>query len=323
MVMTVDSATRPIWNSVNRSVENGISTTLLPDAYSELFDDNYFKYQFWAPECREAASNIQRLERMLGTLTAKGAQVAYTHPYQLPTHPINYIPFAGRSHIKANVFDDTLDVGGVNLSDRYFQAIDYMLRIYNADAADFVYEYQQSQYDDPTVPHMAALTHDVDSRSRILIDTGHRGNSLIYDEAIDTITRAESLTILTQYPPKGRLRRILSAKQEKAGQDSIRIYSNDWRQFVMPGAILRKVESEMRPSVTVAAHRSNKFIHAKLLLAKMPDGARVTIGGSHNYQESLVRLGTAEIALQSTDPAVFEKLTSFAENQLSDKELSY
>ncbi len=238
---------------------------ILPDAYSTMLDDNYWKYQLWSPEGRNALLHIRSLQKRLGALGLEGAKVAYTHSF--------------------------------TFSDR--------------EATDFIYTYQQAQAQEPTTPMIETMDFVIDTQTRILIDTGHPGISSNYEEAISTIKHARSLTLLTQYPPKGRLRKALAQQQAEYVPDDIRIYTNDWRQFVMPGAILRKAESALPPQVVTNTHSFNRFIHAKLLIAQSTDITDMIIGGSHIFQESLVRMGTADIALQSTDPALVARVSEY------------
>ena len=63
--------------------------------------------------------------------------------------------------------------------------------------------------------------------------------------------------------------------------------------------------------------RRSGYIHAKCIIFTMPDGQKVALSGTHNFERGGVLLGTREIALETDQPELIEALETYARTYIS------
>lgn len=197
----------------------------------------------------------------------------------------------GRDHRKGAWADDTSYFGKVNMNERNFGSIDYMLRIGDPTITDAVVELLQGDGDTPSID-----TNGI----RLLQDKGTKGRSIIYDYALALINKSqESLQLTTQLPPSGRLleaaiaaaKRGVEVEMITSPQTSNYIEGKGYKQiFGFAQWRTKKV-----PNFTML--HANNTLHAGLFIV---DGCNGTAAiGSSNFSEPGVWFGTKEIELFS------------------------
>jgi hypothetical protein len=217
------------------------------------------------------------------------------------------LPVAGRSHIKTAIVDDFVFIGGCNLD--YPQNIDLMVGWRDSSVAGQLYGHMRSVAEAGHVRSALGdtdLTIDIDDTSRLLIDVGVRDQSLIFDSALALIDSAEEwLTITCQYFPNGITAEHLQAARARGVKTDI-IYSDPRHQGLIGGSgqkVSLAIEKSRHPGemFTHMIGMDRPMVHAKIIACDK--GLMI---GSHNYVRAGVRLGTAEIVLESSDVKLAE-----------------
>jgi phosphatidylserine/phosphatidylglycerophosphate/cardiolipin synthase-like enzyme len=227
-------------------------------------------------------------------------------------------PFAGRSHIKSTVIGNEVYIGGRNLNRS--EQIDLMVRIRDATAATHMYELIQSACKHGTVSEaMQGRDHELalDGYTSLLIDSGVRGQSIIYDQALEFIDAADEWLVMTcQYFPNSTTARHLAAARERGVK--VQLFYNHPAHHAHIHAVahrlvaMRERARYHKELFALQGAKKQRRIHAKLIATEK--GAMI---GSHNYVTAGVRLGTAESAILRRDPAFAEQAVKVFERSLS------
>lgn len=215
------------------------------------------------------------------------------------------LPVAGRSHIKIAIVNDRVYVGGCNLQGSGW--IDMMASLEDADSADWLYQTMRSI---TTGRHARKSLGGVDRGFRIsqsteiFVDSGVRSQSLIFDEALDLIDSAQDWLVMTCqfFPNSITAKHLLRAHNRGVKVEIIFAHPNHHGLIGGMGqhySLLREKSRLPQELFQHALGRNDPFIHAKLIACD-----KGLMLGSHNYVKAGVILGTAEIALKSSDPAM-------------------
>ncbi len=214
------------------------------------------------------------------------------------------ISVAGRTHSKWIIADDTVySFGGVNLDSASFDNNDYLLQFVDRNLADSLFkEHMRLVGADRGAHALRNHTFEVNDKSTVLIDGGLTGNSIIYRRACALAREAETIVLLSQYCPTGKLSRILKRKNAT-------LYFNHWKQAAWVNKAM------IRFGMLFARHQTgytrSAYLHAKCMICTMPSGKKVAITGSHNFMFGSGMMGTREIALETTDPHLIKQLERF------------
>lgn len=270
-------------------------------------DERSFPVLQRIPLTRKSHRLIRDTNHILNSLKAAGAVSAITNKSY--NRVLNR--FSGRAHIKLGIINNTVYIGGCNLTNP--NQIDIMLRWDNAKAAHWLRGLmEQVLTNGNSVAALAGRdrTLQVDDATTLLVDAGVRHQSIILEHALRTIDEAREWIVVTcQFFPSGVTARHLTAAH-KRGVD-VRMYFNHPATH-QPGInVLMHVgtthERTRQPGVLFAGQlpRRFPFMHAKLLATEQS-----VMLGSHNYMPLGVRWGTAESALLRRDPALALRATA-------------
>lgn len=219
---------------------------------------------------------------------------------------VQRVPYLiGRTHSKWTIIDDNVfSFGGVNLNQSgVLERTDYIFHIKDSTIADrLVAEQQLIEKADPQRKRINdhRITTDY---GELLLDSGRYGHSVIYSRALKLARNAKELIVVTQYCPSGKLATILHRKNAL-------VYFNpkgtaaDIANNFMIGT--KKAVSE-QPN----AYTRPRYLHAKFIIATMPDGSKRALTGSHNFTAIGVHTGTREIALETSRPDIINQLEDF------------
>ena len=237
---------------------------------------------------------------------------------RLKKHGINFrwlgrtgnIPLMGRTHSKWIIIDDTVYAfGGINLDQESFDNTDYMLKYQDIHLADQLFNEHTRLVGADRGGH-ASRSHQVSLKNgdTVLIDGGLFGDSIIYRRACRLARQAESIVLVSQYCPTGKLNRILRRKKAT-------VYFNHWRQANWLNKIMIQVGMLFAKQHTLY-HRT-PYLHAKFIIFTMPGGQQIALTGSHNFMVGSDRVGTREIALETTDKKIIAQLERFLAEQVA------
>lgn len=226
-----------------------------------------------------------------------------------PPRLLNFIlPITGRNHMKLYIADSTAWIGGLNLYDKSFKYADFMvkhtdLRVVNALIHLFLKMGKHTLEKD-----YARKLNETDT---LLVDCGYRNSSIILDAAIEEVSRAKKqVLMMSQMMPEGRLLDTMIELSERNTPVTIVTSSKRNSMFkTFPNNIpFNQFLLKTLGKKNITLIHLNKKVHAKLILV---DG-EVALYGSHNFVDTGVRLGTAEIAMKTTDKRLIKQLDKFA-----------
>lgn len=226
--------------------------------------------------------------------------------------PKRYIirPFSGRSHIKLAIVNNISYIGGCNLDGA--KNSDYMARSTNAAQSKWLYDTLLPAYRNGHIGDNLHFTDQSFSPSKnlsVLLDSGAKSQSLIYDTALKLIDESTDWLVLTcQFFPQGKIADHLVAAHERGVNVRI-IYNHPLRYTDIFGKSLHSFHKLwMKQRVPKEFFKDERPRNASYLHAKILATENGGIIGSHNFVSESVRLGTAELALYGNTPKFALKL---------------
>lgn len=222
----------------------------------------------------------------------------------LPQHGW-HLPISGRSHIKIAIIGDRAFVGGCNLQGD--SSVDMMISWKSRKNADDLYTTMLRIIQSKHVGQALECTDRgiaVDGKAEFLIDSGARGQSLIFDEAMRLIDSSKEWLVITcQFFPNSITAQHLLQAMRRGVKVEV-VFAHPKYHGIIGGfgqrvSILRERTRLPRTLFSHALSRKDPMLHAKLIASDA--GCMI---GSHNYVTAGVILGTAEIAIKSDDEAL-------------------
>lgn len=256
--------------------------------------------RFKPTQRRYAAELHQKNRVMIQTLKAAGVVVSFVNK---PDWLAKILAVAGRNHIKMYMVDEKIVwLGGVNILDLALQHLDFMVSY--SDSV-LISTLKKAFFDTKWQNEIVPFGDD----STLLIDGGKRGQSVIYDHALQLIDRAEhAITFTSQFVPEGALLKSLVAKARQGCEIQVitsPITMMQFSQWPYKMTYL-KCQQELDKVGLKVIHLPKK-IHCKLLLVDEYEA----LFGSHNLIETGIRLGTAEVDVQTSEPELINHLIRF------------
>jgi len=216
-------------------------------------------------------------------------------------------PYSRRIHSKITLVDDTIyTFGGVNFGDDMFTNHDYMLTMRDPILADRLYRLIRDIEKNQPVP-LPDLEEQLGGTATLLFDGGTPGTSVIYDAACQVVASAKKVYYVSQMCPSGRLAKLLNATDNECY--FIRPAQAD------PPANAALAFDQWRFRVK-NLYQAPRYIHAKFILTEDKNGSKHVISGSNNFSWRGVAYGTKEIAVHSTDPALWQQLYDFLQRDI-------
>ena len=287
-----DDASKAIADALVQAAKRGVKVTICADVFTYLEPKEFI---LRSPK-RQPARAVQAIKVERRIKKAGGN----FHWLGQKTNAL----FTGRTHSKWAVIDDIAYVaGGVNMDHESFSNIDYMFRFYDQALANLLVQEQQSilkadRHGGATRNHSAQIS----DKTTILFDNGIPSNSLIYARAKAIAKEAKSLVLVSQYCPTGMLGRILKHKHAK-------LYFNHWRRASSINKLIIQIGMLTAKQHTLYNH--DRYLHAKFIIAEMPDGSKAAVAGSHNFMFGSGMMGTREVAIETRDPQIISQLENF------------
>jgi len=295
LIVRDDVETADLIEALKEAARRGVKVDVAADAFTYGDMGGIFVPLSYRGKRRRESSHLAM------TLTEAGARFTW-----LGT--LRWRPFRGRTHIKFCVVDDVVfSFGGVNLYDKGVRNVDYMFKVEDAVLArrlGKVYKILRKS-------SLRKRSHRSFSirfgPSQVLVDAGRAHDSIIYERACALASRSERIVLVSQYCPDGRLGRLLRRIPHE-------MYFNPPANASGLNALMIRIGMLISRNRTL--YRRPEYLHAKCLIFDLGDGSKAAITGSHNFASGGVRLGTREIALYTTDPAVIDQLERFIDEQV-------
>ncbi|HJQ08782.1 MAG TPA: phospholipase D-like domain-containing protein [Candidatus Saccharimonadales bacterium] len=288
MILLWGKETEAAFDALKDALVRGVEVTLLLDRYTKLP-----RLYGLSPDI-PPKKRVQQTFQLLKELEDSGATVHYYGR-------IGLVPYKGRCHVKITVIDDEVfSFGGLNFYDEQFENADYMLHVTNKTIAGQLCDIVDDIGAYP--PPLPNLEIDLSAGYSILFDGGIAANSIIYERACELGATAKRVYYVSQMPPSGELGDILRETDSTC-------YFNRPAQMVRPSNWSQAYDQQ-KHRITNHYDRPG-FLHAKFMLFELPGGRKTLLSGSNNFSYRGVAFGTQEIALYSTDIALWSKLHAF------------
>lgn len=293
LIFVEDETTRPIVEALIEAAERGVDVEICADFSTYSYKGGHGKPQtIFSP-------NVQELNRL-----AKKLRRHKIHFHWLTKN--GWFMFSGRTHSKWAVADNcVLSFGGINIYEDAVSHADYMIQINDPALADYLCE-EQNRIERTDQRGHAYRSHSFSHElGEVLIDGGLPFDSVIYRSAATLVKNAASVIFVSQYCPTGKLARYIKKSHNS------HVYFNDSSDESID--ILTRILIKTSQKVTHLDndYQRSRYIHAKFIIATMPDGSQKAITGSHNFSYAGVAFGTKEIALLTSDKTIIKNLSAF------------
>lgn len=230
-------------------------------------------------------------------------------PFILPF----FIPMMGRNHKKIYIVDTkAVWIGGINFFDGSFYAVDFMVKFGDSAIISIL---AQEYFKTGPQRHREDVLVVLNSNTTLFSDSGKRGASIIYQEAINMVKRAkETIQFVSQLPPDGKLLEAIVNAVEKGIK--VELYtsketSRQFKDFPYNTGYLH-FQNRIKNYPQLELNHLLDRLHAKLLIIDNKEA----LFGSHNLVHLGVLLGTEEIAIKTKDPSLLTELSSFIMKEL-------
>jgi cardiolipin synthase len=293
MVVLWQPHTEKILTLLHDALDRGVEVRIVGDLYSKL-QANMPKFAR-----NDRGPRWGHTIALNSELQSKGAHVTYVGK-------IGFNPFKQRCHSKITIVDNLCyTFGGVNFYAGGFTFHDYMLECRDASLADRLYELVR---DIERYPRMTDSTEKLDDANTLLFDGGTPGSSVIYDAACDAVASAKKVYYVSQMCPSGRLAKLLTSTDNEC-------------YFIRPSQAeppsnLALIVDQKRYGVK-NRYKGKRYIHAKFILCENEDGSKRIISGSNNFSWRGIAYGTKEIALDSTNPQLWQAFYDFMKKEIT------
>ena len=296
MIVVEDEITRPLIDALCMAAERGIRVVVAADMFTYAEVGGHFRFNTRHSKALRHIGTMQR------RLVSAGVKFRW-----LGTAAASLV--SGRTHSKWLVVDDTVyTFGGVNLYGPGLRNIDYMLRTKSVGLASHLVNEQRRIMEADRRSRTYRSHMFGDDTNRILIDGGFTGDSIVYRHACRLAKRAAHVTYVSQYCPTGKLGWLLKKTDST-------LYFNPWNKANSLNAATIRIGSFLSGHKT--AYTRDNYLHAKCMIFTMPDGKKIALTGSHNFSHGGVWLGTREIALETSSPAIIRQLERFIARQVA------
>jgi cardiolipin synthase A/B len=292
MVMLSGEKTDQVFEVLKKAAQRGVSVRVLID--------NYTRFMGLLNKADKGRIRLKRTFTTLEELSGLGARVYYFGR-------IGLIPYKGRCHLKISIVDDDVfSFGGINFNDEDFQRADYMLHTQSRTYADCLEELVKRV--GGAQPPLANGEVEIDETATILFDGGKPHDPGIYEKACELTAQALKVHYVSHMAPSSKLAHLLQ-------ETNATIYTSRPDQMPAPNSWGQAYDLQ-KYRLTNSYTRTTE-LHAKFILFELPGGRRALLSGSHNFSYRGVAFGTQEMALYSTDKALWGQLYKFLEKHVA------
>lgn len=299
MVLSSDKKTKDLIDSLKRAAERGVEVSLAADYFTFIELGGFIVLNHFRDKTiRKSFSDLNNLRKLGIKMNWLGGT--------------NWFIANGRTHCKWIVADDHVySFGGVNLYESGLTNCDYMIETKSAELSEMlVNKFNEILLSDkkkfsPKNEHAKIDNCDV------MIDGGLVGRSKIYSRACEIAEQSKKITLVSQYPPTGRLSRILKRKLRDG--DEVKLYFNNAKTAKSSNKLIIKM-GELAGLKT--SYNRDKYLHAKFIIFESGSGEKTIISGSHNFTAAGGLFGTREIALETKDKDLINQVDSFLRTEI-------
>jgi phosphatidylserine/phosphatidylglycerophosphate/cardiolipin synthase-like enzyme len=292
-----EPAIAAIIHEIELAASRGVRVTLSIDAHAFLFNPAHMPGPLTARRSLPKRLSKYYQNKLQIIQKINSFPTGHAEIINIPSKQIA-IPIAGRSHIKIAIVNDAVFLGGCNL--QLGNSVDMMVGWHDKQISDRLYKLCRTIIQEMHVGRGMSWvdrSFDLQDNSSIFVDSGLRGQSVIFDQALALIDSAEKWLVITcQFFPNSITARHLTMAAKRGVKVEV-VYSHPKHHGLIAGlgqqiSILRERTRVPKSLFQHALSRKDPMLHAKLIACDK--GVMI---GSHNYVQAGVLLGTAEIAL--------------------------
>jgi phosphatidylserine/phosphatidylglycerophosphate/cardiolipin synthase-like enzyme len=284
----------------------GIEVKINIDWYSKMYTGSHInKYPIVRDSLKMKVDNINREnKKYINMLIENNVKITYINK---PVPLIGeYIPFVGRNHMKFILIDDSIFIGGINISKNAFLYVDFMVECQNSRLhASMIQIFENEKTNILSENKEIQILEDTD----LLVDAGRIGQSLIYKRSLDLIDNAtRSIEYISQFHPSIDILYAMMKAQKRGVDIKIITYDKKFANNKIINGIDNSLFYLFSNKINVKYH-NEKYVHAKLIITDIDkDKGGTAIFGSHNFSPFGVFFATAEIALKTTHTPLVQDL---------------
>lgn len=289
-ILVDEYGTAGLFDAIEAAARRGVEVNIAADAFTYTELKTYYRPA--TPRAQRTVDSKQLEKRM------KNAGASFRWLGRLTS-----FAFIGRTHVKWYIVDDTVySFGGINMDEESQGYVDYLLKTTNAPLADRLCKEQRRIVRADETGRALRSRKLGDDDNIVLLDSGLAFDSIIYRRACYWAGRAAHITLVSQYCPTGKLSRLLKKTDSS-------LYFNHWTG----ASFLNRwtIRIGMYFSRHTTAYHKREYLHAKYIIFTMPDSTKVAITGSHNFVWAGTAMGTREVALETSNPAIIRELETY------------
>jgi len=256
-------------------------------------------------------------EELFNRFRGLGVKLEFTNP---PKGLGKYVPVFGRNHLKnSGVGERVFYVRGFNDDGLTAGSVDFAVKFTGEAAARLKAGFESIDTDEGNSDYEV----EIDQQTRLIVDRGVPGQSMIYDILLENMQQSlSSIKGMSALVPDGRGAKALAAAQTRGSSVEVfvspAIQSNPAHPFSF-GNMLWMAEKAnyfnmQRNGVSFPVFRNQiRGAHGKCWIF---DG-KTAIFGTHNASEKGVKAGTCEAAIITTNQKIIQGLQNvFSQTKL-------
>ncbi|HUC21051.1 MAG TPA: hypothetical protein VMR98_06210 [Candidatus Polarisedimenticolaceae bacterium] len=234
------------------------------------------------------------------------------------------------NHVKLAIADGAAWFGTMNLRALDFEMSNFMVKVSDPESVAVLKEVFD-QTEAPTLGDDKVFVMnngESDEEVMFLVDSGVKGQSVIYDKALDmaaSLREGDKFVMISQWPPVKAVYGGFSKKLQAKLQEGVRgTFLLSPAQDLHPSgrasrALQEQVDNMQARNPTMTAENLARKTHAKAFLIERVNGEREVLFGSHNLTSWTVRNGTRELAMWTKDPEVVAQISEFLDDVREEK----
>ncbi len=310
MYVYFDDSLKEFTKEVIAAKKRGVSVKFNIDNYSNQYIQGHKYFIHINKEKRDKCkNNIQISQKYFKEMTSADIEINFINEYRYNKAIAEYFPFIGRNHMKITIIDNYSYIGGMNFGKKSFNYYDFMVKtkdreIRNNLKSIFLKNSTGIKYSDKIV--------NINKENSLLIDSGKKGQSIIYNEAINAINNAkEDISYISQFLPDFKILFALQKAVKRGLAVEIIVHSNSIAEKKIRHKIEQILFNLSNINLSNLYEQSEKYIHAKMIILDKNAPNSSLIIGSHNFSTFGVLFGTSEIALNTKDKDLIHNLSNW------------
>lgn len=300
MVISDGRATEDLMKAIDNAAKRGVKVKMAADYFTFISLGGFLVFNHFRNK------DLKRNSKTLKKLRENGVKFTWLGS-------TNWSIMNGRTHCKWITIDDFVySFGGINFYQEGLENCDYMFRVRSEEISkELNRKFDEILDSDKRKFSPKNENIKIDDKSQILFDGGFVGKSIIYTKVYELAKNAKKITLVSQYPPTGKLARLL--KKRATDVFDIKLYFNTVKTARSSNKIIIKL-GEI--SGLKNEYKKQQYLHAKFIIFEDENGQKTAVSGSHNFTAAGGLFGTRELALLTTDEKIILQLENFLKNEV-------